>query len=232
MKGNLLRFVSIGLVAAGVAIAAFIRLDVGVLMGVLGVAGLAGQTIFGNRSASLAEADDNLSNEDHARLSPLRRLKREIYEIVEGKAGDPTVSVIGKEAMREADRIYDQCAQLLRVRRELNRAFVGRSSAERELRNLEEDLAAAKTEAEKSALASALEARRLEAAHYSEADQALERIEAGLRQAQAALSEMKARLATVSVGDTGASSELEETLGRLRTLGTSLDEAEEWLKTQ
>lgn len=228
--GGFLRLASIGLLAAGVAVAAFFRLDLGVLMSVAGIGLLAGQTIVGNRKLTQEEDRHDLSNEDHARLSPLRRLRTEIRSIVEAKKGDPTVSVVGAEAAQEADRIYEQCVHLLKVRRELNRAFVGRSAATHETEKLERDLAAATSAEEQAALRSALEARRLEAAHYSTADQALERIDAGLRQAQAALSEMKARLATVSAADAETSTELEETLGRLRSLGTSLDEAEAWLK--
>lgn len=224
--------VSLGLIVAGAAVAVLGRVDVGTLLGVLGFVGLAAQSIVGNRRSIETGARDDLTNEDHARLSPLRKLRKEIHAIVEAKRSDPTVAVVGSEAVQEADRIYDQCAQLLKVRRELNRAFGGRAAAERELQTLERDLASAATEVERSALASALEARKLEAAHYAHADNALERIEAGLRQAQAALSEMKARLATVSAGQLGSSNDLEETLGRLRTLGTSLDEAEAWLRSQ
>lgn len=228
--GGLLRWAALGLVAAGVAVAAFARLDVGALMFVAGIGLLAGQTIVANRTQSQQENRHDLSNEDHARLAPLRRLRTEIREIVAAKAGDPSVTVVGAEAVHEAERIYEQCVHLLKARRELNRAFVGRSAATQELEKLERDLASATSDVERSALESALEARRLEASHYTTADQALERIDAGLRQAQAALSEMKARLATVSAGNTETSFELEETLGRLRTLGTSLDEAEAWLK--
>jgi phage shock protein A len=64
------------------------------------------------------------------------------------------------------------------------------------------------------------------------AGDALERIELGLRQAEAALAEMRARLAAAPLeAQTDAPGEdLRETVGRLKALGTSLEEAEEWLK--
>jgi len=232
MKMSPVSLLSLALIAAGGVISAmFGRFDIGVLLGVLAIGLLAIQTMAANRRQNDDPQTTDLGNEDQAKLSPLRRLKREIQEIVESKASDPTISVVGNEALRESERIYDQCAQLLLLRRELNKAFVGRSAASRELEHLERDLNAATSEAERAALESALAARKLESEHYAKADQAVERIEAGLRQAQAALSEMKARLATVSAGETGAGSELEDTLGRLRTLGTSLDEAEAWLRS-
>lgn len=232
MKLSPLSLVALGILAVGGVIAAMLgRVDIGILMGVVGLGILVGQTMRANRQQNDEASAITLGNEDQAKLSPLRRLKREIAEIVQSKVGDPTISVVGSEALRESERIYDQCAQLLLMRRELNKAFVGRSAAGRELENLERDLAAATSEAERAALESALAARKLESEHYAKADSAVERIEAGLRQAQAALSEMKARLATVSAGETGAATELEDTLSRLRTLGTSLDEAEEWLRS-
>jgi chromosome segregation ATPase len=160
-------------------------------------------------------------------------LRNDIVALVESKKSDVSIAVVGAEAATEADHILSQAANMLQLRRELLKASSGKIEAEKELRSLEGELAAAGSDAERKALQSALEARQAELSHYADADSANERIVAGLRQAEAALSEMKARLTTAAANGADAveeEGELRETIGRLKSLGTSLDEAEAWLR--
>ena len=176
---------------------------------------------------------EDLSNEERAQLGPLRKLRKEIARIVEARNEEVSVSVVGAEAIQEADHILEQCAKLVRLRRELKRGLFSQAESSRQIQSLQSDLQTAGDD-QRATLESALQARRQEEAHYSDAGDALQRINASLRQAEAALSEMKARLATSSASAVGnePSRELEDTIGRLKSLGASLDEAEDFLKGQ
>lgn len=210
------------------------RFDVALLGVILLIGCVAFLAIKGGASERSNDVLEDLGNEERAQLAPLRKLRNEIAAIVEAKQADVSISVVGREALAEADRLLVQGAKLVQARRELKKVAGGKQKADREIAQLEADLGAAAAEGERAALASALEARKLEASHYGEADSVLERLDRGLRQAEATLSEIKARLATASAGAVGGehTSELDETLARLRSLGSSFDEAEQWLKGQ
>jgi chromosome segregation ATPase len=221
--------VMFGLVAAGAILG---RVELA-LLGILGAIGAL--AAISMRAAQERHAEQELESvhpQDRALLAPLRKLRREIRAIVEAQKGNVAVAVIGAEAEAEADRIIRQSAELLRLRRELRKANTAASAAAREIDELKKEAGAAVSEAEAEALRSALAARELEQAHLARAGDALERIELGLRQAEAALAEMRARLAAAPLeAQTDAPGEdLRETVGRLKALGTSLEEAEEWLK--
>lgn len=203
----------------------------GVLLAIASVAYLSMQ-----QTKALREDGEmsDLTNEERSQLAPIRKLRNEIAETVQAKNSDVSVSVVGAEAIQEANRILDQCSKLIRLRKDLKKSLFSHVASSKELTALEADLAKATSEPERQALEQALEARKIESAHYGSAEQALQRIDASLRQAEAALSEMKARLATSALpsAEAESSDELEATIGRLKSLGTSLEEAEEWLKGQ
>lgn len=221
-----------------------------VLLGAAGALGFAGQwalaalglvaavaivAFASMRGAQAALGDpilEDLHPSDQARLSPLRRHRNAIRDLVEAKRSEPAIAVVGAEALGEADHILVQAVKMLQLRRELLRSVAGRTEAGNDLADLDRSIAEAASEAEREALRSAQEARRLELAHYDRAEEAKERIETSLRQAEAALGELKARLTTAAAGssDVGETDDLRATVGRLKTLGTSLDEAEAWLK--
>ena len=102
------------------------------------------------------------------------------------------------------------------------------------MQELRADISNAQSDEERETLQSALEARQTEFSHYRNAQEAVDRIDSHLRQAEAALSEIKARLGTAAAGtaENAPATELQETIGRLKSLGTSLEESEEWLRQQ
>ncbi|AIE83866.1 hypothetical protein [Fimbriimonas ginsengisoli] len=176
---------------------------------------------------------DTLDPESRTMFGPIRRLTNEIEELVDRNKESAVIRTVGREAITEARRIRDQIARALAARGELKRTLRGRSSAEREVASLDERMSAATSEEEKSSLAGAAEARKLEVSHYSTVEEALTRIDAGVRQAEAALSEMKARLTVGASGERAAAAgqddELRATIGRLKALSVTYDEAEQVL---
>ncbi len=178
------------------------------------------------------ETGSDLHPSDYARLAPLRKHRNAIQELVEAKKNDTSIAIIGAEALAEADHILQQAAKLVQMRRELLRAAGGRTEAQSDLTNLDREIGQAQTEEERSALEAAKAARELEVSHYDRAEGTRERVESSLRQAEAAMAEMKARLTTAAAGadNPAETDELRETVGRLKSLGTSFDEAEAWLK--
>ncbi len=173
---------------------------------------------------------DSVSNNNRSRLLPIQRAHDEIERIVASSGDNPAVKVVGAESLTESKRILDQAVLLLAKRDQLLAALAGRERAQLEVGQLREKIERSGSEEERAALSEALEARSMESAHYAEAEIGLGGIDRRLVQAESALAEMRARLAVAAARPdqaTGTSSELEETLGRLRSLAASLDEAQE-----
>ena len=226
--------VTIGFAAAALVAALFSQWPVAALAFIVAIGNLAILSIR-ETSAKRSEFElEDLSNEDRTLIAPIRRLRNEIAALVDANKQNVSISVVGAEALSEADHILRQTAKTLVLRRQLRKSVAGRSQTERELDALREDIDNATSEDEKATLQSALEARESESSHYENAAEAIAHIDSHLRQAEAALSEMKARLATAAAGTAEAApaSELEETIGRLKSLGNSLEESEAWLKQQ
>lgn len=199
---------------------------------VLMLAALFAASLAAQRRAGEADPLDSARPEDRAALRKLKRMRDDIAAIVQPERGQPSaaIRVVGREALDEADRIVKQVAALLGAKRELRQLEQGRYEADREARRLEERLASA-SEAEKPALEAALHARREQAARYAEVSARVESIAASVAQAELALGEIKARLATAAtVAAPGEEDSLRESLGRVRALGHSLDEAMAWME--
>jgi chromosome segregation ATPase len=218
-------------VAIGSAI--FGQTALSVLALVASLASVAFLSVRESRSLRDEGVMEDLSNEERAQLGPLRKLRNEIAQIVEAKNEDISIAVVGKEAIQEADHILEQCAKLVHLRKELRRGLFSQAESSKQIQSLQTELAAASDD-QKKTLEDALNARKLEESHYGDSAKSLEQIDAKLKQAEAALSEMRARLATASSATAGTepASELEDTIGRLKSLGGSLDEAEDFLKGQ
>ncbi|HZH99330.1 MAG TPA: hypothetical protein VEX38_10195 [Fimbriimonadaceae bacterium] len=175
--------------------------------------------------------EDELSPESRTLLRPIRKLHQELAQFV-SSSDQSEIRVIGAEALHESRTIVQHCVKLLQLRSEVRRSLQGKYAAETSLSELRASLESASGESERASLQTAMEAREKEMAHYAEQEAALGNIEGQLRQAEAALSELKARLMlSASTGDEAANSdELSGTLARLRSLSGSLDEAEELLR--
>ncbi|MGV3616423.1 MAG: hypothetical protein ACO1SV_13925 [Fimbriimonas sp.] len=225
-----------------------IALIAAVLLGVLGQYALAaialiawiGLLAFGamKQTATVRSEDptEAMDADSRALFSPVRRLTNEIEELVRRNGDTALMRTVGAEAKAEAQRIREQVAHALKVRGELKRALRGRSTAAQQITELDEKASVALTDAEREALAGAAEARRLELSHYGTVEQALARIDGGVRQAEAALSEIRARLAVAASGEKAAQAEqsddLRETVSRLKALSLSVDEAEQMLRNR
>lgn len=198
------------------------------------VGGLAMGTM--RQTATVHEEDPTLKMDPDSRslYSPVRRLANEIRDLVEKKQESTLLQTIGQEAVSEANRVRVQVAEALQVRSELKKASRGRSLAVADLEKLQHQVAEATTEAEKRSLLSAIQARELEIGHYQRVDETIGRIDSGVRQAEAALSEMKARLAVGAGGEAAARSssvdDLRDTMSRLKALTLSVDEVEDVLR--
>lgn len=219
-----------------------------VVLGVIGQYALAGLALiawvgilaFGAmKQTSTTRATDpteEMDADSRALFVPIRRLSNEIEALVEKNGDTALMRTVGTEARDEARRIREQIAHALKIRGELKRALRGRSTAAQEAGDLEAKATEALSDVEREALTSAAEARRLELSHYGTVEQALARIDGGVRQAEAALSEIRARLAVAASGEKAAqadqSDDLRETVSRLKALSLSVDEAEQMLRTR
>lgn len=181
-----------------------------------------------------ADPREEMDAESRSLFAPIRRLTNEIEEVVENHPDSMVMKVVGKEALIEAQRIHDQVAKALAIRDDLKRSL-----RERNMSKAETEKLLAKAEAEedptvKVTLLSAVEARRMELSHYTVVEETIAKIDSSVNQAQAALSEMKARLSTKASGEKALSatddSELRDTISRMKSLSISYDEAENLLQ--
>jgi hypothetical protein len=226
----------LSLVLATVAVTSFLFLRLPALAALAAVAWV-GVLVFSSilqfRRQVEEDPTEELRPESRSLLRPLKRLREEMHEIVERHPENAAARVLGQEALEEAGRIVRQCARSLKAREELRRLVGGRYEAEKDAASLEERAGATTATEERLALLSALEARRAELEQYDALDVAVAKIDGLLRQAEAALSEMRARLAVAVSGESAEvrpDQELRESLGRLKALSVSADEVEEFLR--
>ena len=188
---------------------------------------------YSMRAAAAKRHDSEISAEGRTMLRPIKELREEIAGYVRSFSDRPEISVIGGEALREADTLIAHTERLVDVRDDLTKALKGRAAAKRELARLRKRAKSSVSEAESRSLRSAVEARENEIERYKTVDAAMRRLVSNLQEAEAALSEIKARLATGAVGaqtDGLDTDDLAGMVSRLRTLSTSFDEAEEMME--
>lgn len=170
-----------------------------------------------------------LSPDARILFRPIRQAHEDLIAIVQRGSSDPTVKVVGEEAISESAQIADQAFRMAQSRSQLEKTLKGRSVAELEIKRLNEKIANSTSQEELDALKSALSAHQSEYNHYEQVTTSMATIDNKLREAQAALSELKARIA-VGAADTSAAQagedELGEIMGRLKSLSASFDEAE------
>ncbi|MCH8978554.1 MAG: hypothetical protein IH945_04840 [Armatimonadetes bacterium] len=188
---------------------------------------------FSMRAAAGKRHDSEISAEGRTLLRPIRELREDIAGYVRSFSDRPEISVIGGEALREADALIAHTERLVDVRDDLTKAMKGRKEAERELARLRRRTKSSVSEAESESLRSAVEARETEIERYRTVDTAMRRLVDNLHEAEAALSEIRARLATGAVGAQTVGLETDDLAGmvsRLRTLSRSFDEAEQMME--
>lgn len=203
-----------------------------ILIPLLIVLGLFLQQVMAGASRRSQDPTELMDADSRSLFNPIRRLVADI-EAVAAKKDSMVARVMGAESVEEARRIREQCAKALIARTELRKASRDKSVAELDYAELSRKAEAAATESERQALLSAKAARELEIQHYQTATEAIGRIDSAIRQTEAALGEMKARLAVAASNEkatTSGADDLRDTIGRLKALSVSYDEAENLLR--
>ena len=200
---------------------------------VLTIASLATFGFLSARTHRAADISEGLAPEERSALRPIRRLHAELDELAQS-AQSESVRVVASEALEDSAKILDQAVKMISLRSEIKRVLGNAYRSETGIEELEQRLGEAPNEEEKEELQRAIEARQREAQHYRQLEDALRKIDTSLKQAEATLSEIKAKLA-VSVTFPEEQDEdtrliLQDSMNRLRTLSVSFDEAEELLK--
>jgi hypothetical protein len=204
-----------------------------VLLVILAIGALAYAAARKSQTRRTEIPGEELDPEGRTLLRPVRKLEAEIAELVAHNKGMATVSVLGTEASHEAKRIVEQASNSLRIRADLKRSLRGEFDAQKQIDSMTEKAASAATDQERESLQAAIEARKLELGHYDTIRQTIGQIDGGLRQAEAALAEMKARLAVSVSGEKvelASEGDLRETISRMKALSLSYDEADELLR--
>jgi hypothetical protein len=198
---------------------------------VLAVGAMAANAISYSVRNRADDSDQDLSPTSRTMLRPIRVLKQELEDLVAGTKSE-TVRVLGLEALEDARHLYGQAVSMLRNRDTLTKNLFNHSTTEAEVSRLEKSLKTAQGD-DATALSTTLEARRTEIEHYHRMQEQVGRIDADLKVAEATLSELKTRL-TLSDGTADRaeerSSELKDSMQRLRALSVSFDEADDLLR--
>jgi hypothetical protein len=212
------------------AVLSNLPLVVGALVAGIGAVGfISARHVQAERSGDPAES---LSQEGRTLLRPVQRLVGDIRKLVDENQESPTITVIGGEAIEESERLVAEVAKGLQIRDDLKKSLKSRYEAEKEIGDATMKLEFA-GEDERRSLQSAIETRKTELAHYDQIGGHLKRIEVGVNQAEAILAEIKAKLSLSVSQDQQALSpgdDLRESLGRMRSLSESYEEAERFLQ--
>ena len=191
---------------------------------------LAGATLSKTRASHQEDHYDDLAPDSRILVRPLRKIYQEMEEAAGGKS-EAISPYIAQEALAESQRLLNQSITALMLRDRLVRESRGRYDAEKSISDLQTRIASATSDDEKVSLQSALEARNQEVSHYEILKQGIAKIESSVKQAEAAMAEMRARLITsgsANVAQQG-SDPLREAVGRMQALSASLTEAQEML---
>ncbi len=209
---------------------AFSLILIVVILIALGIAFFATSGVLSraNNKGQVPLSADGLSVDSIALFKPIQRLGREIEEVVNS---DGSLAAIRSMAQSEVRRIEEQVLKALNNRDHLRSSVRDQSTAESDLERLEKLLAGELSPSERSSYESSLAARKTELHHYDKARQAMSSIEDSVRQAQAALSELKAKLTAAKLEPaTGAAdNDLRETLGQLQSFSVTVDEVKNLL---
>jgi hypothetical protein len=222
--------VGLGLLLAviGAALGQISLVVLGLVLGFIVVAFVSMAVTRANQEDDLYE---KLSPESRILARPLKKLHEEMAEAASGQSSSMS-PYLSQEALRESSQLLKQSINALLLRDKLMKESRGRYDAEKSIGDLEFRLANTTSEDETTSLKSALDARRMEIAHYERAKQGTSKIESSVKQAEAAMAEMRAKL--ITSGSTGVADQesdpLREAVGRMHSLSASLTEAQEMLQ--
>lgn len=226
-------------VVLGITILGAILAIVGIVVGqvalvVLGI--VLAIFVWGLKAMSTTQANvddsiDHLSPESRILIRPLKRIYSEMQEATKGKA-ESISPYLAEQALAESKRLLDQSVAALLLRDKLVREGRGRYEANKSVDDLQARLDSSTTEDEKASLKSALDARHQEIAHYDSLQPGIAKIESSVKQAEAAMAEMRARMISSSSSGLAeqGSDPLRDAVGRMQALSSSLTEAQEMLR--
>lgn len=226
MKGGFWLKAAICLAIVGVL--AFLQPIAAAAAVIVGVGLAAVQTMRRTRTNYEGLPTDGLSLEAQARLRPLLAARKQIGEIAERNAGHPAIKVIGAEALQEADELIANAGGLLKARFELTRS--SQVDAPGQIERLRAKREASTDMLERDRLDAAIALAERSSDHGKKVETALQRIDAQIEEARAGLEQLRAELAASLTEDLDSNTTLRDTLGRLQSLGASLDEARELLQ--
>jgi hypothetical protein len=195
----------------------------------LGVVGWLGAVAIESIKASSKQRGGDQA-QGQAVLRPVQRLHREIERLVTENPDNPTVRVIGSDALKESSELVKRATSLDILIKETRFADDAVANAKEDLASLQERLAASDNERQRESFLLAIQARENEIAHYARIKETIVGAQARLQEAEAALTAIKGQLAAAVAG--GATDDLAEDgldgmVGRLKSLSSSLEEVEQ-----
>jgi hypothetical protein len=160
-----------------------------------------------------------------------RRLARRQREIEEAAAAmkSSAMAPIAVQASESSREIVSTLAAALAQRQTVRRALLSKSMFERDVQALHDQLAKSTTDSERQVLAGAISAKSMELNHYDALAESLNRMDAIIAEAEASLTETRARLMAVSSAAAGSELDvdgLRANLSHLGALRASVDEVQ------
>lgn len=224
-----------GAIVAGVGavLLVFSQFAIGALLIVGGVGLIALESMKKAQQSRPDAIEDDVSPADRHLLAPIRKQLAKIDEITRANADNSGIKVIGGEALREGNSIYQQCVTLVIEKANARKNRAQMDQVLRDKQDAQNKLALALTQDEKDLYETAL-------GSYTEQEQLLgdrakrfEAIDAQLAQAEAALKLIVTQLSSMAqkgMSEESQSEDLRESLSRLQALGQSLGETGEFLE--
>lgn len=223
------------LVFAGIAVvSAIVGVPALVALGIVGwVASLAYHTIREQSVRNRQDAAfDSLPPSVRVRTKQLHATYNQLKQMIELHSGHTAVRVVGQEALREAENVLSHALRLAQARAELERTLRSRSQATLELKRLQDAETQANDGPARDAIRDAIVAKSAEIERYDTIPRAIERIDAQLVKAESTLSELRSQVALAGANaarTSDDSSGLDQVVSELQALGSSLQEAENFL---
>ena len=180
------------------------------------------------RQSKTASPAEELAPEERSIQRRLARRQREIEEAAK-VMGKGAMAPIASQAAESSREIVNTLASALSQRQMVRRALLNKSVFERDVQQLHDQLANAKTDGEKQVLAGAISAKSMELNHYDALARSLSRMDAIIAEAEASLTETRARLLAVTTAVAGAELDvdgLRANLSHLGALRASVDEVQ------
>jgi hypothetical protein len=181
------------------------------------------------RNSSLRQSGHE-SQQGRSLLQPIQKLHDEIAKLVSDNKQHATVSVIGNDALKESAELLRRASAFAALLHESRSAPKSMADAKRELEALERRLTASGDASQRESLALAVQARQEEVEHYERLIRTIEGAKQRLKDAEAALSAIKAQLAAAAVGGSTDGLDTEDLggmVGRLKSLSASIEEVDE-----